>query len=535
MSDTSLPTAAGPPSDLSGRRLGDYQLLRRLGRGAMAEVYLAQQVSLRRQVAVKILKPDLATDKLYVQRFHNEAMAAAALAHANIVQIHEVGRHDGFHYIAQEYVAGRNLGEMIQRGGPAEVKLAVLILRQVAAALHRAAEQGIVHRDIKPENILLARGGEVKVADFGLARILGGDGVNLTQVGVTLGTPLYMSPEQIEGRPLDARADIYSLGVTCYHMLAGQPPFDGETALAVAVRHLNKTPERLEHLRPDLPSELCRIVHKMLNKKPERRHASPRELLQDLRTLKIDGLDDDWAEQLENWTAAELSALSGARLEATERLNTLMQTSSLLTPRRPRYGRWALLGAACLLLGAALAAVFRPRPLLAEAEPTQVPQRETAWGQLYHAKMTDSEAAWRSVWEHFPDDQYAIQLAQRGLVRHYLWQTAEYNKAWPLLEDLATFSPAGSELRAFGIAGKAIVLGLRGRREEALAQFAQLTPEMIDQLDRRTRRTLGDVINRGRAAMSRDAALKLQRLQTSPENQLSSPEAVDKVPPDSSN
>ena len=274
MSDPAATTSDDAPQpDLSGRRLGDYQLLRRLGRGAMAEVYLAQQSSLGRQVAMKVLRADLARDATYVLRFHNEAKAAAALTHANIVQIHEVGCIDEVHFIAQEYVAGRNLGELVRRSGPLDAPLALKIMRQGAAALHKAAEQGIVHRDIKPENIMLTREGEVKVADFGLARIQG-EGQDLTQVGITMGTPLYMSPEQIEGKSLDSRADIYSFGVTCYHILVGAPPFAGETALAVAVQHLNSSADRLEQIRPDLPEGLCRIVHKMMGKKPEDRYSS---------------------------------------------------------------------------------------------------------------------------------------------------------------------------------------------------------------------------------------------------------------------
>ncbi|HEY2826688.1 MAG TPA: serine/threonine-protein kinase, partial [Pirellulales bacterium] len=265
--------------DLSGRQLGDYRLLRHLGRGAMADVYLAEQGSLRRQVALKILKRELADDHTYVRRFHMEAQAAASLVQANIVQIYEVGCIDGWHYIAQEYVDGQNLSQYITRSGSPPLKMAIAIMRQVSAALCKAAERGIVHRDIKPENIMLARSGEVKVADFGLARIGGGEeSLKLTQVGITMGTPLYMSPEQVEGRPLDPRSDIYSLGVTCYQMLAGQPPFRGETALSVAIQHVRTQPERLENLRPDLPPALCRIIHKMLAKDPAQRQQGPREL-----------------------------------------------------------------------------------------------------------------------------------------------------------------------------------------------------------------------------------------------------------------
>ncbi|MEX0585588.1 MAG: serine/threonine-protein kinase, partial [Pirellulales bacterium] len=290
MSDAPASTSSASPPDLSGRRLGDYAVLRRLGQGGMAVVYLAEQTSLRRQVALKVLNPDRASDDSYVRRFHVEAQAAAALVHPCIAQIYEVGCIDSLHFISQEYVPGQNLRQLLARHGPPDTKLAVHIIRQTAAALQRASEQGIVHRDIKPDNILITKDGQVKVADFGLARIMGDErGVHLTQVGMTLGTPLYMSPEQFEGKPLDPRSDVYSLGVTSYHLLAGNPPFRGETALAVAVQHVKNTPDRLENLRPDLPGALCRIIHKMLAKQPHERQQSAADVLRELRGVAIDG------------------------------------------------------------------------------------------------------------------------------------------------------------------------------------------------------------------------------------------------------
>jgi serine/threonine-protein kinase len=166
---TSAAAEARPEPDLVGRRLGDYQILRRLGRGGMAEVYLAEQLSLRRQVAIKVLRSNLAKDEAYDRRFHHEAQAAAKLVHANIVAIHEVGNIDGWHYIAQEYVPGQNLKQLLTRlGRGLDAPQAANILRQVASALHKAGEQNITHRDIKPENIMITAAGEVKVADFGL-------------------------------------------------------------------------------------------------------------------------------------------------------------------------------------------------------------------------------------------------------------------------------------------------------------------------------------------------------------------------------
>src|SRR5438477_4222174 len=233
-SSVSAPTdpLLGSP-DWSGKNLGDFHLLRRLGQGGMGQVYLAEQISLKRKVAIKTMRTDLAVSAVSLQRFKAEAEAIARLNHANIVQVYAIGEEAGLHYMALEYVEGRNLREFLSKKGPPELPLALSIMRQVAAALQRAGELGIVHRDIKPENILLTRRGEVKVADFGLSRCYadGQPATHLTQPGLTMGTPLYMSPEQIQGNPVDPRSDIYSFGVSCYHMLTGQPPFRGQTAL----------------------------------------------------------------------------------------------------------------------------------------------------------------------------------------------------------------------------------------------------------------------------------------------------------------
>ena len=199
-------------SDLTGQTVDDFKVLRRLGQGGMGQVYLAEQVSLRRKVALKVLKPELAANEISLKRFESEALNVAQATHANIVQVYAVSLGKGLRYMALEYVEGLNLREYLAKKGPPTVPLALSIMRQVAAALVEASEHSIVHRDIKPENILLTRKGQVKVADFGLARCFAPaqQGVNLTQSGVTMGTPLYMSPEQVQGRSTDSRTDIYS-------------------------------------------------------------------------------------------------------------------------------------------------------------------------------------------------------------------------------------------------------------------------------------------------------------------------------------
>ncbi|MCE9528574.1 MAG: serine/threonine protein kinase [Planctomycetales bacterium] len=471
-----------PEPDLSGRRLGDYQLLRRLGRGGMAEVYLAEQLSLRRQVAFKVLRSNLALDAAYVRRFHNEAQAAAKLVHANIVQIHEVNCIDGTHFIVQEYVAGQNLKQVLtRRGSGLEAAPAANIIRQVAAALHKAAEQNIIHRDIKPENIMLAPSGEVKVADFGLARVVReGEAMNLTEVGITMGTPLYMSPEQVEGKDVDPRSDIYSLGVTAYQMIAGRPPFDGETALAIAIQHLKNEPTRLETLRPDIPSGLCRIVHKMLAKNPQDRFQKAADVLKELRTLTITGLGDDWQNDLAGWSTTEMVANGEGRTEATQMLATVLIEQKKLSAQRARW--W--LAILCLLLsvplGAGAAYLAQPQPLLTTAQQkTQtVPKLQNAQIQYNDAFFTPSEEAWKAVAEYFPasedpKNQIWCRRATRRLGEFYLSQ-GEFEKALLAYQELAGLEETAQEFRISGMAGEAVVYDHFNNRGEVIARLRQL-------------------------------------------------------------
>jgi len=446
----------------------------------MAEVYLAEQDALRRQVAIKVLKSSLATDETYVKRFHNEAHAAASLVHANIVQIHDVGCCDGVHFIAQEYVQGQNLQEYMIRRGQPDLKLALAIMRQVAAALYKASTAGIVHRDIKPDNIMLALGGEVKVADFGLARLPDGVGaVHLTQKDVTMGTPLYMSPEQVEGRALDPRSDIYSFGVTCYQILAGHPPFRGDTTLAVAVQHLRTQPEPLELLRPDLPPALARIVHKMLAKDPARRHSSARELLIELRAIKIEGADDSWRDALGEADGSLVEAPAESHA-ATRRLAALMRSSSRTPSRRRRAALWLVAGAVmAFAAGAGVGWLRRPPYLLADARRVPVARQASAQEQLFFARQlmrhrsTNSEAWLRSVQQLFPDADYEIRQADKDLARWYLAQE-QYDDSLRQFGAMADLDEP--EYRAFGLAGQAVALARQRKVFESIEKLEELKP-----------------------------------------------------------
>jgi serine/threonine-protein kinase len=475
-------------ADLTGRELGDYCVLRRIGAGGMAEVYLAEQQSLGRSVALKVLNAGLARDRAYVDRFQREARAAASLVHANIVQIYEVGQTDGVHFIAQEYIRGKNLAEVLARQAALEPRLVLDVLRQVAAALCRAAELGIVHRDLKPENIMLCPSGEVKVADFGLARAGSSDAKTLTEVGVAMGTPMYMSPEQIEGRPVDARSDIYSLGVTSYHLLTGAPPHTGDTALAIALHHLNSLPRPLENVRGDIPSGLARVVHRMIAKRPEHRYQGPGELLADLRKLAGEAAAEGWGESADAWSLAEWMASTAPQSPAAAELGRLMHTSAKLSAPARSPLRLAAIVVGSMALGALAAWATWPQSYLDGPRAAEVVQRDSAWAQLFHAKMAPSEAAWEAVWKYFPDeDAYIHDLAREGLVRYHLELSQDpqnYQRARRLLLEWIPTLDAQSPQRAFASAALVVANARLGRREEARVAASQVTSEMRDFLRR---------------------------------------------------
>jgi len=279
-------------------KVSHYRIVEKLGAGGMGEVYLAEDMKLGRKVAIKILSEEYTTNRDRLHRFEQEACAASALNHPNILTIHEVGNDEGRHYIATEYIDGVTLRRKIA-GAQLEASEILDIAVQVASALEEAHAAGIIHRDIKPDNIMVRRNGYVKVLDFGLAKLTESsterepsDGEASTRVlvqtdaGVVMGTSHYMSPEQARGKPVDARSDIWSLGVVIYEMVAGRTPFEGETSTDVIVAITQKEPPPLLRFAPNVPAELDWIVTKALRKDREERYQTVKELLVDLRRLK---------------------------------------------------------------------------------------------------------------------------------------------------------------------------------------------------------------------------------------------------------
>jgi len=270
-------------------QLGDFRLKRRLGKGGMGEVFLAQQISLDRLVALKTLTKELAQREDFVARFQREARAMAKIDHTNVVKVYAVDALKGIHFVAIEYIDGKSVQDWLDKMDRFSVADAVHIAMVCSEALRHAHEQNMVHRDIKPDNILLTSKGVVKVADFGLAKVIDED-VSMTQSGTGLGTPLYMAPEQARSaKHVDQRCDIYALGATLYHMLTGQLPFAGESTFELIIAKEKGTYTAAKQLRPEIPERLDLIIDKMMAKDPAHRYKDCSQVVRDLSAVGMHG------------------------------------------------------------------------------------------------------------------------------------------------------------------------------------------------------------------------------------------------------
>src|SRR5213595_1105599 len=253
---------------------GRYRVVRKLGTGGMANVYLAEDQELGRRVAIKMLDDRHAQDDQFVERFRREAKNAAGLSHPNIVSIYDRGEAEGTYYIAMEYLEGRTLKELIVTKGPTPIPVAIDYTRQMLGALGFAHRHGIVHRDIKPHNVVVGPDGRLKVTDFGIAR----SGTSqMTEAGSIIGTAQYLSPEQARGAMVDQRSDLYSVGIVLYEMLTGSVPFTGDTPLEIAMKHLSEIPVPPSEVRSDVPEDLDLVVLRALAKDPEDRYQTAEE------------------------------------------------------------------------------------------------------------------------------------------------------------------------------------------------------------------------------------------------------------------
>ena len=268
---------------LEGKILGNrYEIIEKVGNGGMATVYRAEDKVLKRNVAVKVLKDEFTTDEEFIKRFEIEAQSAARLTHPNIVSIYDVGSEDNFYYIVMELIRGKTLKEIIvEERGPLPWKWSVNVAIQIASALEMAHKNNIIHRDIKPHNIIITEDGIAKVTDFGIAKAVSNS--TITAFGTTIGSVHYFSPEHARGGFTDAKSDLYSLGVVMYEMVTGRVPFDADTPVSVALKHMQEEPEEPIELNPNLPSAVNRIIMKALKKDTTLRYQTATEMLADLR------------------------------------------------------------------------------------------------------------------------------------------------------------------------------------------------------------------------------------------------------------
>jgi serine/threonine-protein kinase len=262
---------------------GRYRVLTRLGSGGMADVYCAEDQQLGRRVALKLLYRRFAEDDLFVERFRREASAAAGLQHPNIVSVYDRGEWDGTYYIAMEYLEGRTLKDLVREHGPMPPDLATDVTCQILRAARFAHKRGVVHRDIKPQNVILDDEGRAKVTDFGIARAGSSE---MTETGSIMGTAQYLSPEQAQGHPVDQRSDLYSVGIVLYELLAGQVPFEAESAVTVALKQVNEAPVPPGNINPTVPPALEAVVMRALEKEPAYRFADADEFIAALQAAR---------------------------------------------------------------------------------------------------------------------------------------------------------------------------------------------------------------------------------------------------------
>ena len=263
---------------------GRYQIIEELGKGGVGKVYKALDTEIKEKVALKLIKPEIAADKKTIERFRNELKFARKIRHKNVCQMYDLNRKGETHYITMEYVPGEDLKSFMKRSKQLSIPTAVSLTKQVCEGLAEAHQLGVVHRDMKPQNIMIDREGNAHIMDFGIARMMSAS--ELTEEGAVIGTPDYMSPEQVDGKEADQRADLYSLGVIVYEMVTGQVPFKGDSAMSVALKHKTEAPPSPRELNAQVPESLSRLILKCVEKDKEQRYQRAEDVLSDLVNIE---------------------------------------------------------------------------------------------------------------------------------------------------------------------------------------------------------------------------------------------------------
>ncbi len=355
---------------------GRYKVLSKLGSGGMADVFLAEDEQLSRKVALKLLLERFAQDPDFVERFRREARAAAGLQHPNVVSVYDRGRYEDTYYIAMEYLPGRSLKQLIRDEAPVDPIRAIDITQQILKAARFAHRRGVIHRDLKPHNVIVDDADQAKVTDFGIARAGASD---MTETGSIMGTAQYLSPEQAQGRSVGAGSDLYSIGIVLYELLTGRVPFDGDSAVTIALKHVSESPPPPREINPNVPLELEQVVLWVLNKNPADRPANADELITALEHAKV-SIQSGAAGQ-DTARMAAVAALAATGAGGGGALGALLAPESAPYPdqssngagvsdtepphdaRRRRWLPWLIAGLVVLLVaGAAAAAYFISRP-----------------------------------------------------------------------------------------------------------------------------------------------------------------------------
>jgi beta-lactam-binding protein with PASTA domain/tRNA A-37 threonylcarbamoyl transferase component Bud32 len=388
---------------------GRYRIIRRLGSGGMANVYLAEDEELGRRVAIKVLDEKHANDDQFVERFRREAKNAASLSHPNIVSIYDRGEAEGTYYIAMEYIEGRTLKDLIVAHGPLPVDKAVAYARQILGALRFAHRKGIVHRDIKPHNVLVDSDGRLKVTDFGIARA---GASQMTEAGSIIGTAQYLSPEQARGAPVDQRSDLYSVGVVLNEMLTGSVPFSGDTPVEIAMKHLSAVPKPPSASRPDVPEDLDLVTVRALAKDPRERFQTAEEM------------DSELGRVLAGLSVTDATADAATAVLAGAGVSDAAPTAVVRRPPAPPYTRtggyyydepppparrsiWPWLLALGLVIAAAVAGLYayeRIQDELNANKPVAVPLLEGQEEALAVNNILDRDLEPHVVRQYRPDD-----------------------------------------------------------------------------------------------------------------------------------
>lgn len=322
--------------NLIGKTIANrYDILEKTGIGGMATVYIAKDLTLSRFVAIKVLKDEFTTDEEFVRRFNSEAQAAASLSHANIVSIYDVGNEDNIYYIVMELVRGKTLKQIITEEGKLAWKWAVDISIQIASALETAHKHGIVHRDIKPHNIIITEDGVAKVTDFGIAKAVSNS--TITAFGTTIGSVHYFSPEQAKGGYTDAKSDLYSLGVVMYEMLTGKVPFDADTSVSVALKHMQEDPVEPSELNEEIPSAVNDIIMKAMQKEPMARYQSATRMIYDLKRA-LEDPEGDFVEedQIEDGLTRKMDAITDDMVRNNKRSDRKKDTKEGFFKKYPK-------------------------------------------------------------------------------------------------------------------------------------------------------------------------------------------------------